>query len=110
MKLDEDTLKYIFASDVRILGHVNTPSGTAPIDLDFDKFKKYLDLDSEAFAIYHFNVSLSEYRGWMKSHGTPQCGGQTKSGTRCKNPCGKSRMQIYDWLDHDGGECALHGS
>jgi len=107
MELDEKTLKFIFESNIEVMGHVNTPSGFTRVQLGVDDYKKYLE-DPDQFAADHYQVDLSVYHRWMKLHGAPQCGMKTSQGKRCKKPCGGNQTPMREWLLEDGGLCALH--
>ena len=107
MKLDKKTLEYIFSSNLTVTGYVNTPSGSYDVDLELDNIEKYRS-DYTQFCADHFELTLEQYNRWMKTHGTPQCGEKTKSGNRCKKPCGSTQTRAKEWLDEDGGICAYH--
>ena len=107
MKLDKKTLEYIFSSNLSVTGYVNTPSGGDHVYLELENIEKYRS-DYTQFCADHFGLTLEQYKLWMATHGTPRCGEKTKSGKRCKKPCGRVQSHAQEWLAEDGGVCAYH--
>jgi len=107
MKLDQKTLEYVFSSNLTVMGYANTPSGGDKVFLHIENIEKYRS-DYTQFCADHFELTLEQYDRWMKTHGTPRCGEKTKSGKRCKKPCGRTQTPAQEWLATDGGVCAYH--
>ena len=66
--------------------------------------------DRDEFTEKYLGVTFEQYKGWVYSIGTPQCGERSSKGTRCRNMVnGGSLRSILDWVKLDGGVCAVHG-
>ena len=109
MELDIRTLKVLKAAGVYFGVHIPQPGGGTNSSLDVDEICEFVE-DKIAFAAKREKVSRADYVLWLETDGTPQCGATTTSGKRCKNlVSGGVQFSIHDWLDLDGGLCAVHG-
>ena len=66
--------------------------------------------DNLQFAAASHGVSKVQYLEWLENNGKARCGAKTAKGHRCRNYLsGPTILSITEWLNRDGGYCAVHG-
>ena len=67
------------------------------------------DADPDAWAADYFNLTLQQYREWIRTEGTPLCGAITKAGKPCSVPIGRYQQESQPWLAlHRSERCSAH--
>lgn len=109
MKLDIATIRALHEGGVTLLVNLREPWGGCTITLKPEQVSTFLE-DADQFAADLRGVLKHQYLDWIETDGTPRCGVTTQSGARCKNfVSGGIQHDLEDWLQLDGGFCAVHG-
>jgi hypothetical protein len=85
-----------------------TVVGGEAISLSVEEAAAY-DADPDAWAADYFNLTLQQYREWIRTEGTPLCGAITKAGKPCSVPIGRYQQESQPWLAlHRSERCSAH--
>ena len=109
MNIDQHTVDIMSKKGISFVADIPAPAGNMSITLTSKQISKYIS-DPIQFAADLHGVLKHQYLDWVETDGSPRCGVKTKSGKRCQNyVSGGCQYGIDDWLQLDGGFCAVHG-
>ena len=107
--MDKVTLEMLEAAQLEIIGNVAHPCGGQSFHLEVSDLEAYCKDPEACYALMH-GATKQEYLQWVETLGTPRCGALNKKGRRCGNfVSGGIQLELNDWLQEDGGFCAIHG-
>lgn len=109
MKVNWDQAKVVQPIEAQIRISFPVPGGGREMLIPATEQANY-SANPTAYLANYFGVSEVDFIRWVETDGTPFCGETTKSGRKCRNiVSGGSQRSLRDWIELDGGCCAVHG-
>ena len=91
------------------VGQVESPCGAETLFLEGSEYEAFYK-DPVGYFVAMHGVTKEDYNTWISMGGHPRCGALTSKGSRCRNLLsGGGQLQIKEWVEADGGLCAVHG-